>query len=72
MAYVRLFEAQSVNVGTVLHLPHSNGGKADLASGERATQGRGFVVVAGVTSGSRGGSTVHRAKEARLTAAPMK
>jgi hypothetical protein len=72
VAYVRLFEAQSVNVGTVLHLPHSKDGEADFASGERATQGRGFVVVAGVTSGSRGGNTVHRAKEARLTATPMR
>lgn len=72
MAYVRLFEAQVVNVGTVLHLPHSNDGEADLASGERATQGRGFVVVAGVTSGFSGGNTDHRAKEARLTATPMK
>lgn len=52
MAYVCLVEAQVVNVGTVLHLPHYNGVEADLASGERATQGRGFVVVAGVTSGS--------------------
>jgi hypothetical protein len=30
----------------VLHLPHSKDEEADLASGERATQGRGFVVVA--------------------------
>lgn len=72
MAYVCLVEAQFVNVGTVLHLPHYNDVAADFASGERATQDRGFVVVAGVTSGFSGGNTVHRAKEARLTATPMK
>jgi hypothetical protein len=34
-------------------------------------QGRGSVVVAGVTSGLGGGNADHRAKGARSTAAPM-
>ena len=71
MAYVRLSEAQFVNVGTELPLPLHPRVTADLASGERASQGRGSVVVAGVTSGQGGGNAVHRAKGARSTATPM-
>ena len=72
MAYVRLSEAQFVNVGTVMTLPSHPRVAADLASGERASQDRGsVVVVAGVTSGQGGGNAVHRAKGARSTATPM-
>jgi hypothetical protein len=71
VAYVRLSEAQFVNVGTVMTLPSHRKVAADLASGEQASQGRGSVVVAGVTSGQGGGNAVHRAKGARSTATPM-
>ena len=71
MAYVRLSEAQFVNVGTVMTLPSHPRVAADLASGERASQGRGSVVVAGVTSGQGGGNAAHRAKGARSIATRM-
>ena len=62
MAYVRLVEAQSVNVGTGHSLPPTSV-VADLASGDRPAQDRGFVVVAGVTSGQGDGSAVTGRRE---------
>jgi hypothetical protein len=43
---------------------------ADLASGDRAPQGRGSVVVAGVTPRRGDGRADHRAKGASPTATP--
>jgi len=63
VTYVRLSEAPLRNVGTAPTLPHHHPVAADLASGERVAQGRGSVVVAGVTSGHRDGSAVTGRRE---------
>jgi hypothetical protein len=71
VAYVRLSEAQFVNVGTVLPLPLHLWWRLTSLQVSGIAQGRGSIVVAGVTSGLSDGNTAHRAKGARSTATPM-
>ena len=63
VTYVRLSEAPHENVGTAPTLPHHLTVAADLASGDRVAQGRGSIVVAGVTSGQGDGSAVTGRRE---------
>ncbi len=69
VTYVRLSEAQHVNVGTVLSLPPHHRWRLTSLRVIGTAQGRGAIVVAGVTSRLRDGNTVHRAKSASPTAA---
>ena len=57
-----------MNVGTAVFCLPTFGVAADLASGDRAQQGRGSVVVAGVTPRLGDGKTDDRAKGASPTA----
>ena len=56
-----------MNVGTADALPYPQKWQADLASGDRAQQGRGSVVVAGVTPRSGDDKAGYRAKGASST-----
>lgn len=63
VTYLHLHEAQCVNVGTALSLPHPLGRLTSLQVNE-IERGRSSIVVAGFTTRYRDGNTDYRAKGA--------